>query len=107
MSMESMRMPPMDGEVTSANVDATATTAAALVKAASAVAYMTFDNQGTTDLYIVFGRSASMGAPTVSTNCGKIPAGRACDWTIGVGVTHWRAIGSGAGGKLSYWSSSP
>jgi hypothetical protein len=105
---EDRRMPPMDGQVAAANVDGTATGAAVIAnKPTGPGGYMTFENQGTTDINIVFGTSASMGAPTVSTNSGRIGAGQARDWYVGADVTHWRAIGSAAGGKLVYWKSSP
>jgi hypothetical protein len=105
---EDRRMPPMDGEVTAANVDGTATAAATITnKPTGPGGYMTFENQGTTDINIVFGTSVNMGAPTVNTNSGRIGSGQARDWVIPSGATHWRAIGSAAGGKLCYWRSSP
>lgn len=105
---ENMRMPPMDGEVTAADVDASATAAAVIAnKPTGPGGYITFENQGTTDINIVFGTSASMGAPTMSTNAGRIGPGQSRDWVIGARATHWRAIGSAAGGKLVYWNASP
>ena len=103
---EDRRYPPMDGLVTAADVDGSATAAAALANVpASPGGYMTFENCGTTDISIVFGRSSGMGAPTLTTNAGLLKAGEARDWYFSTTVTHWRAIGSASGGKLRYWPS--
>lgn len=103
---EDRRYPPMDGLITAADVDGTATAAAAIANMpASPGQYITVENCGTTDIHIVFGRSSSMGAPTTTTNAGLIKSGDKADWYFSTTVTHWRAIGSAAGGKLRYWTS--
>lgn len=102
---EDRRGPPNDGQVTAADVDGTATAAAAVANLPPQGGYMTFENCGSTDIHIVFGSSASMGAPTTTTNAGMIKSGTKEDWYMGASDSYWRAIGSAAGGKLRYWAS--
>lgn len=105
---EDRRMPPIAGLVTAADVDGTATAAAAVANLPPQGGYMTFENCGTTDIHIVFGPDAATltaSAPTTTTNAGLIPSKTKADWYMGAGSDFWRAIGSAAGGKLRYWPS--
>lgn len=102
---EDRRQPPRDGKVTAADVDGTATAAAAVTNLPPQGGYMTWENCGSTDIHIVFGATASMAAPTTTTNAGLLKAGAKEDWYMGDQDDFWRAIGSAAGGKLRYWAS--
>lgn len=100
---EDRRKPPIAGRVTAADVDGTATTAAAVTNLPPQGGYMTWENCGTTTIHIIFGPSAvATTAPTTTTNALTIGPGQAKDWYMGAQSAFWRAIGSAAGGKLRY-----
>ncbi len=103
---EDRRGPPMSGKVTAADVDGTATAAAAVTNLPPQGGYMTFENAGTTTLHIIFGPTAAgTAAPTTTTNAMSLVPNEKADWYFGAAAGFWRAIGSAAGGKLRYWPS--
>lgn len=106
MNDENRRKPPRVGLITSADVDGTATAAAAVTNLPPEGGYMTWENAGTTTIHIVFGPTAASlggsGAPTTTTKAEAINAGQKADWYMGAQDAFWSAIGSAAGGKLRY-----
>jgi hypothetical protein len=106
---EDRRQPPRVGAITSADVDGTATTPAAVTNLPPAGGYMTFENAGTTTIHIVFGPTAASlggtGAPTTTTKAMAIGPGLKEDFYMSAQDAFWSAIGSAAGGKLRYRAS--
>lgn len=106
-NFEDRRMPPMDGAVAAATIGTSASAAATLTNGPSATTpggYYTFEARGG-DIYVVFGTSSSMGAPTLTANSLCVPNGQQRDWYIGANVTHYRALATAASSTL-LWSRS-